>query len=78
MLLQQTVKFLIDIFKMKVKGKINKTSTCDWIKMDPVEGEKCTFESEEDFLTPQNLIAMFEFRANLLLQRTGWELSSKL
>jgi acyl-CoA oxidase len=77
-LLQQTGKFLLDIFKMKVKGKIKKTITCEWIKIEPVEGEKCLAETEDEFLNPKNLIEAYEFRANLLLQRTGWELSAKL
>lgn len=38
-LLQQTGKFLLDLFKAKVKGKqTKKTVTCEWIKSEPVEG----------------------------------------
>jgi hypothetical protein len=36
---------------MKMKGKIKKTMTCDWIKGEPVEGsEVCTAATEEDFI----------------------------
>lgn len=63
---------------MKMKGKIKKTVTCEWIKIEPVEGHRCNADTEETFLHPINLIEIFEYRANLLLQRTGWELSGKL
>lgn len=63
---------------MKMKNKIKKTVTCEWIKVEPVEGEKCRAETENEFMTPENLIEILIFRTNLLLQRTGWELSSKL
>jgi hypothetical protein len=63
---------------MKMKGKIKKTFTCEWIRIEPVEGEKCLAETEEEFLKPENLIQVFAHRANLLLQRTGMELSAKL
>ena len=46
--------------------------------MDPVEGEQCKAETKEEFLKNKNLIAAFEFKANLLLQRTGMKLSEKL
>ena len=61
-----------------MKGKIKKTVTCEWIKIEPVEGERCNADSDDVFLHSSNLIGIFEYRANLLLQRTGWELSSKL
>lgn len=63
---------------MKMKGKIKKTSTCEWIKIEPVEGEKCLAETEDELIVPKCLEEIFEFRTNLLLQRTAWELSGKL
>ena len=78
MLLQQTGKFLLDIFKMKMKGKIKKTVTCEWVRIEPVEGENCLAETEEEFGKMDNLIGCFQFKTNLLLQRTGWALSEKL
>ncbi|CDW72715.1 peroxisomal acyl-coenzyme a oxidase 3 [Stylonychia lemnae] len=77
-LLQQTGKYLLDVFKMKMKGKIKKTFTCEWIKTEPVEGQQCLATNDDEFMVYQNLIDLLEFRANLLLQRTAWELSSKL
>jgi len=59
---------------MKGKGKI-KTNTCEWVRTDSVEGDKCTAEDAEEFMKPDNLIKVLQFRANLLLQRTGLELS---
>jgi len=78
-LLQQTGKYLLEAFKLKMKGKIKKTSTCEWIKVEPVEGSaRCLADTEEALVTPQCIEEAFEFRANLLLQRTAWELSAKL
>lgn len=77
-LLQQTGKYLLDTFKAKMKGKIKKTVTCEWIKTEPVEGQTCLADSEESFITAKNFIELMEFRANLLLQRTAWEISAKL
>lgn len=67
-LLQQTGKYLLDILKKKMKGKLEKpTITCEWIKIDPVQGEKCLAQTPEEFLTFESLQHIFEFRANLLL-----------
>lgn len=52
---------------MKMKGKIKKTNTSEWIKIEPVEGERCLAETSEEFLNTNNLIDVFVFRANLLL-----------
>jgi len=52
---------------MKMKGKIKKTFTCEWIKVEPVEGDKSLAETEEDIISPKFLEDAFEFRANLLL-----------
>ncbi|CDW85834.1 peroxisomal acyl-coenzyme a oxidase 3 [Stylonychia lemnae] len=78
-LLQQTSKFLLELFKSKMKGKqTKKTITCEWISMDQVEGQTCLAEDDEQFLNVENLIQIFEFRANLLLQRTAMDLAQKL
>ena len=62
-----------------MKGKLAKpTTTCEWIKVDPVLGEKCLAETPEELLSMKSINEIFEFRSNLLLQRTGFELSSKL
>lgn len=52
---------------MKMKGKSKKTNTCEWISVEPVEGQKCLAETEEEFVHFKNLEDLFEFRANLLL-----------
>lgn len=79
MLLQQTGKYLLDIYKNKMKGKQAKASaTCEWIKIDPVLGEKCQAQSFEELVSFDSLRAILEFRANLLLQKTGMELSGHL
>ena len=61
-----------------MKNKIKKTQTCEWIVLEPVEGQKNPFESEEEFLSNQNLLDILKYRANLLLQETGLTLSLKL
>lgn len=38
-----------------MKGKEIKTATCEWIRTDPVLGEKCEVETEEEFLTYKTL-----------------------
>jgi hypothetical protein len=58
---------LLDLFKMKMKGRSKKTVTCEWIKIEPVEGERCNADSDDTFLHPTNLVDIFEYRANLLL-----------
>jgi hypothetical protein len=50
-----------------MKGKIKKTVTCEWIKTEPVEGQYCLAESEDQFMNHKCLIEILEFRANLLL-----------
>ncbi len=61
-----------------MKGKAKKTSTCEWISVEPVEGAKCLATNEDELVVATCLEDCFEFRANLLLQRTAWELSSRL
>lgn len=58
---------MLDIFKWKVKGKIKKTKTCEWVKIEPVEGEKCLTKTEDEFLNPKNLEEVFIFKTNILL-----------
>lgn len=50
-----------------MKGKGKKTFTCEWIKSEPVEGQTCLAETEEELVNHKCLIELFEFRANLLL-----------
>lgn len=62
-----------------MKGKLEKkTLTCEWITIEPVNGEKCLAETAEQLLSFTSIMQIFEFRANLLLQRTGFQLSGKL
>lgn len=78
-LLQQTSKYLLDIFKKKMKNKVPKaTIACEWIKLTPVLGDKSIIETEEQLTQPSALLEILEFRGNLLLQKTGLEISSKL
>lgn len=77
-LLQQTAKYLIDILKGKFKGKEMKTRFQDWIQTAPVEGVQNEAKTEEEFLKDENLLAMFQHRSNVLLQRSALKLSGKL
>ena len=61
-----------------MKGNVKKTFTCEWISIEPVEGQKTSVVNEEDMIAYKTLEEAFEFRANLLLQRTAWELAAKL
>jgi acyl-CoA oxidase len=66
-LLQQTAKYLLDCYKAKMKQKGKPTITCEWITLDDVTEEKCKAETIEDFLQPENLKKIFEYRCNKLL-----------
>jgi len=62
-----------------MKGTLKKpTVTCEWINVSSVEDEKCLAQTEAEFLTVENLVNMFKWRANFLLQRTGMDLAMKL
>jgi len=72
----QTSKFLLDLLKKKMKGKLEKTTiTCEWISVEPVLGQKCGAETVNELLSFSSLLQIFEFRANHLLQKTGFQLS---
>lgn len=56
-LMQQTGKYLLDLLKAKMKGKQEKaTVTCEWIKVEPVQGEKCLAENPDELLQFKSLI----------------------
>ena len=70
---------MLDILKKKMNATLAKpTATCEWIKIEPVLGDKSKAETIEELTSMETLLAIFEFRANLLIQRTGLELSGKL
>lgn len=77
-LLQQTAKYLIDIIQAKFKGKEVITRFQDWVTTTPVEGTQNETQSEEDFLKDDNLLAIFQHRSNLLLQRSAMKLAGKV
>jgi hypothetical protein len=55
-----------------MKGKLEKkTITCEWIAVEPVAGQKCLVETIDEIFSFPSLIQIFEFRANLLLHKTG-------
>lgn len=66
-LLQQTAKFLLDQYKAKMKNKAKQSITVNWVTLDDVTEEKCKAETIDDFLQPENLKAVFEYRCNKLL-----------
>ena len=48
----QTSKFLLDLLKKKMKGKLEKkTITCEWITVEPVAGQKCLMETIDEIFT---------------------------
>ena len=62
-----------------MKGKdIKKTLTCEWIKVEPVQGTQCLAETEDQLCNVKRIEEILEFRANFHLQRTGMELAGKM
>jgi hypothetical protein len=47
-----------------MKGKEKQTVTCQWVKIDDVSEEKCTAETIDQLLSPEVLLAAFEYRCN--------------
>ena len=52
-----------------MKDKLKTTATVEWLKLDDVSEDKCEAESEEDLMKNENLLAFFEYRCNLKLQK---------
>lgn len=77
-LLQQTAKFLLDQFNAKMKGKEKQTVTCQWVKIDDVTEDKCTAETIDQLLSPEQLLAAFGYRCNKNLQRTAQNIGMKM
>ncbi|KAL4486009.1 hypothetical protein ABPG72_003943 [Tetrahymena utriculariae] len=70
-LLQQTGKFLLDSAKKLMKGKKLPFKSTSYITLDPAEGQKSEFNSDEDFYNQGKLLKALQWRVNLLLQKTG-------
>ena len=50
------------------------TLTCEWITVKSVLGQKCQAETTEELLSMKSIKEIFEFRANLLIRKTAYEL----
>lgn len=50
-----------------MQGKAKQSITVEWIKTDDVTDEVCKAETIEDFVKPENLKAVYEYRCNKLL-----------
>ena len=61
-----------------MKDKQPQTITCSWITTQDVSDEKCNYNSIEEFTNPQNLIKIFEYRCNKLLQKCSMQIGRKL
>ena len=62
-----------------MKGKeIPKTNTCEWVKAESVDDLKSNASSLEDFLDTKNILDLFEYRANYILQKAAMELMKKV
>jgi len=78
-LLQQTGKFLLELYRMKLMGKQKKqTLTCEWLSIDSAEENRCPAKEKKDFLDMEMLKTMLEHRCNMLLQKTAQVLASKM
>jgi hypothetical protein len=62
------------LVQAKFKGKDEKTRFMDWVSTTPVEGSQNEAKSLEEFLSDDNLVAIFAHRTNLLLQRSAMRL----
>lgn len=52
--------------------------TVNWITTDDITDEKCKAETIEEFLNPENLRAVYEYRCNKLLQKAAMNLGQKM
>ena len=59
-----------------MKASTNVPESLQWIKTQPVDAEKCLVDKHEDFLSYDNLLAIFEHRSNMLLQENMLQNSS--
>lgn len=50
-----------------MKDSKKPTTTCEWVRVDDVSEEKCTASTIEEFMSIDNLKAVFEYRCNLKL-----------
>lgn len=57
-----------------MKDKAKESITVNWVTTDDVTEDKCKAESIEEFMEPNNLKAVFEYRCNKLLQKTAMTL----
>lgn len=64
----------MDQYKAKMKDKSKQSITVEWVTTEDVTEEKCKAETIEEFVTPENLKAVFEYRCNKLLQKTAMSL----
>ena len=60
-----------------MKEKAKPTTTCEWVKVDDVSEEKCAANSIEEFMTIDNLKAVFEYRCNMKLEQTAMAIGSR-
>lgn len=78
-LLQQTGKFLLELYRNKMMGKQKKqTQTCEWMVIDSVEEVKCNVKTEKELLNKDALMEMLEYRCNLLTQKSAMSLTAKM
>jgi len=61
-----------------MKGKEKTTVTCQWVKVEDVTDDKCTAENIDQLLSPEVLLAAFEYRCNMNLQRTAQNIGIKI
>jgi hypothetical protein len=61
-----------------MKGKETPNISAQWIKTTPIEDSKNEAKTIEQFIKENNLVSVFEFRANLLLQSSALKLSMQI
>jgi len=78
-LIQQTARFIMNNLKRKMKGKEVKFNTLSFFKkFDEVSSAKLTINDAKDLHKDENLIAMMEYRINLLIQKCVARLTEKV
>lgn len=77
-LIQQSAKFVAENFQRKMKGKMLKIKSLQFLdNFDEVTSAKMTIESQKD-LNVANLQKMLEFRTNILLMKSVGRLAEKI
>ena len=60
-----------------MKGDRFTTFSCEWITIDDVSDQKCEAQTIEEFMKPDNIQKVFEYRCNKILQKCAMSIAQK-